>query len=104
MAETERRDVLAVLKDVDFPADKQDLVRAAQAAGAPEPVVAALRAIPPVEYANRDEVARSVPTRPDGDYSEAQRAEQARERNRHRNLSQYQREVPKPTVQDELDR
>jgi hypothetical protein len=55
-----------------------------------------------VEHANRDEVARSVPTRPASDRqcTPAQRAEQARRRQ----LSQYQRDVPKPAVQDELDR
>lgn len=104
MAQTELRDVLAALRDVDFPAEKQELVRAAETASAPGPVVAALRAIPPAEYANRDEVARSVPVRADGGTSAAQQAAQAQDRNRRRNLSQYQREVRKPPVQEELDR
>ena len=49
------------LRDVDFPAGKDELIRAAQASGA---VIRALRAIPPEEYANREEVARSVPKAP----------------------------------------
>ena len=42
------------LRDVDFPAGKDELIRAAQAAGAPGEVIRALRAIPPEEYANRE--------------------------------------------------
>ena len=101
-------EVTKYLRDVDFPAGKQDLLRAAADAGAPQDVLAALRAIPPEEYANRGEVARSVPTDPAADLhpSPAQRAEQARER-RHRGpqpVSEYEREVPKPPIEDELDR
>jgi hypothetical protein len=94
------------LRNADFPASKEDLIRVAEDAGASGDVLAALRAIPPVEYANRDEVARSVPVDPAGDLrpSPAQRAEQARERRHHggQRLSQYEREVPKPVVEDEL--
>jgi hypothetical protein len=61
----DRRDhpdqVLRHLEDVDYPAGKEGLVAAAERAGAPEPVVSNLRAIPPVEYRNRAEVLRSVP-------------------------------------------
>jgi hypothetical protein len=95
------------LRDVDFPAGKDELIRAAQAAGAPGEVIRALRAIPPEEYANREEVARSVPKDPAEELqpSPAQQAAQARERRRHggQHLSQYLREVPKPAVEDELD-
>jgi hypothetical protein len=101
-------EVIRYLGDVDYPAAKEDLLRAADAAGAPQEVLGALRAIPPEQYANRAEVARSVPTDPAADLhpSPAQRAEQARER-RHRGprpLSEYQREVPKPAIEDELNR
>jgi Protein of unknown function (DUF2795) len=41
------------LRDVDFPAGKDELIRAAQASGAPGEAIRALRAIPPEEYANR---------------------------------------------------
>jgi hypothetical protein len=101
-------EVVRYLGDADFPAPKEELLRVADAAGAPPEVLKALRAIPPEEYANRGQVARSVPTDPAADLhpSPAQRAEQARER-RHRGphpVSEYEREVPKPPVQDELDR
>ena len=91
---------------IDYPASKADLLRAAQDAGAPEEIFRALRAIPPEEYANRNEVIRSVPTDPAQDLhpSAAQRAEQAREQRHHgpQHLSQYEREVSKPPVEDEL--
>ena len=62
---------------MDFPAGKDELVRAAGARGE---VIQALRAIPPEECANREEVARSVPKDPAGELhpSPAQRAAQAR--------------------------
>ena len=95
------------LRDVDFSAGKDKLIRAAQASGAPGEVIRALRAIPPEEYANREEVACSVPKDPAEELrpSPAQRAAQARERRHHggQHLSQYMREVPKPAVEDELD-
>ena len=53
---------LRSIKDVDFPASKDDLLASAQRGGASEEVLRALRAVPPVDYANKDEVARSVPT------------------------------------------
>jgi hypothetical protein len=56
--------VRSYLGDVDFPADKDTLVAAAERAGAPEQVVKAIRAIPPVDYGSKDEVVRSVPLDP----------------------------------------
>src|ERR1700753_2118104 len=91
------------LRDVDYPAGKQELLQAAEAAGAPEELIRALRAIPPEGYRNREEVARAVP--PDAaeelGVPPAQRAEQARTRRRHggEHLSQYLREVPEPPVE-----
>ena len=104
MPSTSVRDVLDALQDVDFPAGKEEQVQAAENAGAPEEVVKALRAIPPDEYGNRDEVARSLRVDPasDLDLSAAQRAEQARRGGRP-GQSQRLRDVPKPSVQDELD-
>ncbi|MFF0789307.1 DUF2795 domain-containing protein [Streptomyces spiralis] len=102
---TSAQDVVKAIKDVDFPAGKDDLVQAASRSGAPQEVVKALRGIPPEQYANREEVARSVRTAPDSDLgtSPAQRAEQAREGGRP-GQSQHLREVPKPPVEEELDR
>jgi hypothetical protein len=68
------------LADVDYPADKEALVAAAERAGAPEAVVRGLRAIPPVEYSNDAEVVRSVPLDPAPGRSASRAAEQARTR------------------------
>ncbi|NSC24938.1 DUF2795 domain-containing protein [Streptomyces albus subsp. chlorinus] len=102
-AHTTVEEILSALDDVDFPADKDTLVRAAS--GASDEVRAALRAIPPEEYANREEVARSVRVDPDSDLdrSPGQRAEQARRGGRP-GQSQHLREAPKPPVEEELDR
>ncbi|WP_413755854.1 DUF2795 domain-containing protein [Streptomyces sp. MMBL 11-3] len=103
---TSARDVVDALKDVDFPATKDELVEAARrTGGASDGVVAALRAIPPDEYANKDEVARSVRVDPASDLglSPAQRAEQARMGGRP-GQSQHLRDVPKPPIEEELDR
>jgi hypothetical protein len=98
-------EVKRALKYVDFPAAKDELIRAAEAARAPDHVIAALRAIPPEEYANREEVIRSIPVDPAADLhlTPAQQYEQAREARRHRpqRFSQYMREVPKPPLEED---
>ncbi|UNZ16397.1 DUF2795 domain-containing protein [Streptomyces sp. 891-h] len=105
MAHTTVEEVLAALKDVDFPAGKDELLQAAEESSAPPEVHVALRGIPPEQYANREEVARSVRVDPDSDlgHSRAQHAEQARQGGKP-GQSQYLREAPKPPVEDELDR
>jgi hypothetical protein len=50
------------LKTVDFPARRDEIVQAARKLSAPEGVIAALQAMPPVEYGNKDEVHRSAHT------------------------------------------
>lgn len=51
------------LSAIDFPVQKEDLVRHAEGAGAGEEVLRALRALPLAEYRNLDEVLRSTPDR-----------------------------------------
>lgn len=104
-AHTTVEEVLAALDQVDFPADKDELMRAASQAGASGEVGVALRGIPPETYANREEVARSVRVDPDSDLDRTpgQRAEQARQGGRP-GQSQHLREAPKPPVDEELDR
>jgi len=110
MAHVTVDEVLHVLRDVDFPATKDELVKAARAEGASEEVLRALRAIPPVEYRNRTEVARSVPTDLAAElgFGPGQRYEAMREGHRHhpQRFSAYSRDVPKPVVEEteeELD-
>lgn len=107
MAHVTVEDVLRSLRDVDFPAGKDELIRAAQEAGAPEEVIHALRAIPPEVYRSRTEVARSVPADPDLELgiSPGQRFQQARVVRHHgpRGLSERMKEVPKPAVEEALE-
>lgn len=105
MAHTNVQEVLRAVKDATFPADKDELLRAARQAGASDEVVAALRGVPPEEYTNKEDVARSVRVDPDSDLdlSPAQRAEQARQGGKP-GQSQHLREVGKPPVEEELDR
>ncbi len=49
------------LRSIDYPADKWALVAEAARAGADEETIRALRAMPQAEYANLNEVVRSVP-------------------------------------------
>ncbi|MEU9351925.1 DUF2795 domain-containing protein [Streptomyces griseoloalbus] len=93
---TRVRDVLHAIRDVDLPAGKEELVQAAKRSGAQQDVVAALRGIPAERYANREEVAGAVRLDPGADpgQSPARRAGQ----------SPRLPDVPKPPVEDELDR
>ncbi|QDI72584.1 hypothetical protein CD934_30730 [Streptomyces calvus] len=102
---TSTRDVVHALRDVDFPAGKEELVQAAKRSGAQQDIVEALRGLPAERYANREEVARSVRPESGSDpgTGPAQRAEQARAGGRP-GQSQHLRDVPKPPVEDRLDR
>jgi hypothetical protein len=105
MAHTNVQEVLRAVKDATFPAGKDELLRAARRSGASDEVVAALRGVPPEQYANKEDVARSVRVDPDSDlgHSPAQRAEQARQGGKPGQAQQL-RDVGKPPVEDELDR
>ncbi|MGW1244353.1 DUF2795 domain-containing protein [Streptomyces bobili] len=104
MAHTDVPEVQHSLKDVRFPAGKNQLVEAARRAGASEEVVKAPRAVPQEEYTSPQDVARSVRTDPDSDlgHTAAQRAEQAREGGK-QGMSQHLRDVPRAPIQEELD-
>ncbi|MEW2384226.1 DUF2795 domain-containing protein [Micromonospora sp. NPDC047707] len=85
-------DVLQYLSSLDYPAEKDDVVREAEREGAPPDVLRALRALPPqVDYANGNEVARSAGIEAAPEVSPSQRAAQARER--HQRVSQHLRSI-----------
>jgi hypothetical protein len=84
-------DVLRYLSSLDYPAGKDDVVRQAEREGAPPEVLRALRALPPVDYANGNEVARSAGIDAAPEVSPAQRAAQAREP--HTRVSQHLRRI-----------
>ncbi|GAA3152854.1 hypothetical protein GCM10010466_49780 [Planomonospora alba] len=70
------------LMSLDYPADKESVVRHAAGAGAEDPVIRALSALPLGTYDNLDEILRSVPRDPaEGEErSASDRSMQARER------------------------
>jgi hypothetical protein len=75
-------DVEPYLGAVDYPAERDAIVAAAAAAGAPDEVLRALRAMPPVEYRSRAEVLRSAHVDPAAEVrTPSRRARQAREGN-----------------------
>ncbi|BCL17072.1 DUF2795 domain-containing protein [Micromonospora sagamiensis] len=84
-------DVLRYLSSLDYPAGKDDVVRQAEREGAPPEVLRALRALPPVDYANGNEVARSAGTEAAPELDAAQRAAQAREP--HTRVAQHLRRI-----------
>jgi hypothetical protein len=59
---TTQEAVTTALADVDFPADKDALLAAAERNGADEATIRALRAVPPVEYGSVREILASVET------------------------------------------
>ncbi|MDZ5447494.1 DUF2795 domain-containing protein [Micromonospora sp. 4G57] len=85
-------DVLEYLSALDYPAGKDDVVREAEREGAPPEVLRALRALPPVDYANGNEVARSAGIDAAPEIGRAQRAAQARD-TRHQRVSQHLRGI-----------
>jgi hypothetical protein len=73
-------EVFKYLETVDFPAEKNRIVTEAENLGAPNEVLRALRAMPPVEYGNRNEVLKSVGTELHPEVEVAERAIKARDK------------------------
>ena len=67
VASTTRSELRKCLNDVDFPANKQDLLDAADRNGCDDETVRALRAMPPETYTNVGQVAASVTIADDRD-------------------------------------
>jgi hypothetical protein len=91
--------VVEYLTNVDFPAHRDDLVRAAEREGAPEDVIKALRGMPPEEYTNKDEVMRSAHTPAAPDQDPSIRAAQARDK-KHQRIAQPLRDAASPEVHE----
>ncbi|MGC9667197.1 DUF2795 domain-containing protein [Planosporangium sp. 12N6] len=84
-----RDGVRPYLKDVDFPASRDEIVEAARKLGASEDVVKALRGMPPVDYHNKEEVLRSAKTEI-AEETPAEKAEKARD-HKHQRVAEYLR-------------
>ncbi|OBI20262.1 hypothetical protein A5712_17955 [Mycobacterium sp. E2327] len=67
VASTTRSQLRKCLNDVDFPANKQDLLDAADRNGCDDDTVRVLRGIPPETYNNVAQVASSVTIADEGD-------------------------------------
>lgn len=93
--------ILELLEDFDFPASKQQIVDYAHRRHADHEVEQALSALPLGDYANRDEVIRSVPLDPAPERSRAERAYQARH-HRRSGLAEHMRMSERPPVEEEL--
>jgi hypothetical protein len=87
-------EVLRYLEALDYPATKDEIVAEAEREGAPEEVVKALRGMPPVTYANKNEVYRSAKT-DIADLSAAEKAERARDKT-HQRIAEHERAFPHP--------
>ncbi len=85
-------EVLEYLSALDYPAGKDDVIREAEREGAPPEVLQALRALPPVDYADGNQVARSASIDAAPEVSRSQRAAQARDK-RHQRVSQHLRGI-----------
>jgi hypothetical protein len=85
-------DVRRYLESMDFPADKEDIVRAAEREGAPREVLQALRAMPPVDYHNANEVIRSAATDLAPEATPAERSARARDK-RHQRVARHLRGI-----------
>jgi hypothetical protein len=79
------------LKTVDFPATRDEIVHEAQRLSAPEPVLKALRGMPPVDYHNKEEVLRSAKTKI-GVETPAEKGAKARD-HRHQHVAEYLRDT-----------
>jgi hypothetical protein len=74
VASTTASELRKCLNDVDFPANKQDLLDAADRNGCDAETARALRGIPPETYTNVGQVAASVTIADDGDNDRAGKA------------------------------
>jgi hypothetical protein len=84
--------IRSALAAADFPATKDGLIEIASDAGADDRVLGALRSLPVEEYANREEVIRSVETIEATGSTPSQHAGQARQDGRP-GLAQHQRTI-----------
>jgi hypothetical protein len=101
-AATTRSRLRQYLNDVDYPADKDALLEAANRNGCDEDTNRALRAIPPETYANFEEVVSSVSLTDDTDLTDSEKAQAHRVHNKTR-LAQSAKDVePVNPIVEEL--
>ena len=82
MAHATAAEVLQALRDLDYPASKEAIVACAENAGAPDGVLRAVRALALADYANKDEVVRSLDLDPAPRRSASDKNDAARDRDK----------------------
>jgi hypothetical protein len=93
--------VRGYLETVDFPADREAVVREAQQHGAPAVVVKALRAMPPDTYRNAQEVLSSAGTDLAPELSARDKAEKALDK-KHQRVAEPLR-TSTPSTRERVD-
>lgn len=90
-------DVAEALNNLDFPANKDDIMEHVRQGGAPEPVQRLLRGLPWETYANMSEIRRAAPPDPAVDEGLSNPARAAKTRGRHhphgRRVAEYIRDT-----------
>lgn len=84
--------VMQYLSAMDYPANKDEILQEAEREGAPNEVLKALRALPPVAYDNTNEVVRSARTNLSPEVGTADRAAKARDK-RHQRVARDLRSI-----------
>ncbi len=101
-AATTRSRLRQYLNDVDYPADKDALLEAANRNGCDEDTNRALRSIPPETYANFEEIVSSVTLTDDADPTDSEKAQAHRVHNK-ANVAQSAKDVgPVNPIVEEL--
>lgn len=102
VASTTRSQLRQCLSDVDFPANKEDLLAAAERNGCDDETVQAMRKIPSETYANSAQVAASVTIADDRDVQDGDRAA-ARQSHTKPGLAETAKDIPtRSPIVDEL--
>lgn len=99
-------EVRRALSDLDYPADKGAVVACAERNDASAQALGALRALPLGDYANENEVLRSIPTAPEAP-RQRDAAERARQSRRQRTdarpgLAEHMTETSPSPIEEEL--
>lgn len=98
-------EVRRALSDLDYPAAKEAVVARAERNGASAEALKAVRALPLGDYANEDEILRSIPVDPAAprQRTPAEQDEQARKARQSRpGLAEHMREAEPTPVEEEL--
>jgi molybdopterin biosynthesis enzyme len=102
MSTSEWDGVAVALEDIDFPADKEDLVKHVEAKPADEHTVKLIRALPVATYANISEIRSSVRLDPAADDGEDASERAARRHSSHsEHIAPHLRDRDQPPLDED---